>query len=229
MLGHIFHCRFFFLSNSELLEILSETKDPTRVQPHLKKCFEGIAKLDFDEELEVVKMKSQTDETIPLVKKISTVKARGQVDKWLAELEIQMKLSLKQQIEDAMKTYDDMTITESVNRYIFHEINFTKFLKSKWFILQLSYTYRFPSQVLMCVNYIYWTTRIELALRTTNNKEELQKVKTENETYLDDLAKLVLSETDKILCQTYANLILSQGYYDIIMADVVSSAYLVVL
>lgn len=63
--------RFYFLSNEELLDILSQSKNPHAVQPHLQKCFDGIRLLEFSPEersIDVLALLSSEGEKLPLAK-----------------------------------------------------------------------------------------------------------------------------------------------------------------
>ncbi|KAG8436117.1 hypothetical protein GDO86_007286 [Hymenochirus boettgeri] len=103
--------RFYFLSDDELLEILSQTKDPTAVQPHLRKCFENIARLHFQPDLQITHMYSAEGEEV----KLSTaIYPSGNVEDWLREVEKVMKASLRDYIERSIKLYPETSRTEWV-------------------------------------------------------------------------------------------------------------------
>ncbi|XP_062999548.1 dynein axonemal heavy chain 3 [Elgaria multicarinata webbii] len=145
----LFFPRFFFLSNDELLEILSETKDPLRVQPHLKKCFEGIAKLDFTENMEIIGMISSEKEIVPFIKKIFPAHAKGMVEKWLLQVEEMMLGSIRKVIENGIGGYDEVP-------------------RNKW-VLQ------WPGQVVICVSSIFWTKEVAEAIQEKTLPAFLEK------------------------------------------------------
>lgn len=135
----LFFPRFFFLSNDEMLEILSETKDPLRVQPHFNKCFEGINKLNFNDALEGLAMISIESEQVSFNEKISTENAKGSVEKWLKQVEDQMLISLKSETVKSCKNY--------------LEIN-----RTNWIL-------NWPGMIVLSVSQIYWASEIEMRIR----------------------------------------------------------------
>ena len=151
----LFFPRFFFLSNDEMLEILSETKDPLRVQPHLKKCFEGIAKLEFDSKLDIHAMFSSENEKVKFSSSINTAEAKGAVEKWLLQVQNVMLVSMRDVIENAYNAY-------AVD------------LREDW-------VQEWPGQVVLCVSQIYWTSEIHDSLKsgTQGLKDYLIKLNTQ--------------------------------------------------
>jgi dynein heavy chain len=110
-----FFCRFYFLSNDDLLEILSETKEVRKVRAHLQKVFEGVADLDFRPDDTMWGVISPEKESIALVKRVDP-KDRG-VEFWMSELEKQMLLSVREALKIGIKTYDEVPRVQWVKEH----------------------------------------------------------------------------------------------------------------
>ncbi|XP_055621192.1 dynein axonemal heavy chain 12 [Toxorhynchites rutilus septentrionalis] len=130
--------RFFFLSNDEMLEILSETKDPLRVQPHLSKCFEGVNRLEFDQDFDIRSMFSIEKEQVQFVEKVSTTEARGSVEKWLLRVEEEMLKAVSNEINSSFQSYKEKP-------------------RDSWVL-------DWPGMVVLCVSQIYWAANIHSCL-----------------------------------------------------------------
>eukprot|EP00644_Phytophthora_capsici_P009072 jgi/Phyca11/526027/estExt2_fgenesh1_pm.C_PHYCAscaffold_60111 len=90
--------RFFFLSNDEFLEILSQTKEPRAVQPHLGN--DGPPLL-------ITEMRSAEGKVVPLHLPVSpeSSKNKGNVEMWLREVEQSQWDSVRDQTERSLAAY----------------------------------------------------------------------------------------------------------------------------
>ncbi|OEH74384.1 dynein heavy chain related protein [Cyclospora cayetanensis] len=107
--------RFYFLSNDELLEILSETTDPLKVQPFLCKVFENMNNLEFSEDLVATAMLSAEGERMAFVKGLVT--CGKSVEIWMKGLEQTMKLSVRESLHASIREYPTTERTSWVTQH----------------------------------------------------------------------------------------------------------------
>ncbi|ALC44807.1 Dhc62B [Drosophila busckii] len=165
----LFFPRFFFLANDEMLEILSETKDPLRVQPHLSKCFEGINRLEFDPSKNVLAMISSDMERIMFIEEVSTAAAGGSVEKWLIRVEDEMLKAVRNENEKSFNHYPTVK-------------------RNEWVV-------EWPQMTVLAVSQVFWAQRMHSCLRRSygGNQTVMNHFFQELSRELNDIVTLVRS------------------------------------
>ncbi|KAJ8313399.1 hypothetical protein KUTeg_009027 [Tegillarca granosa] len=174
--------RFYFLSNDELLEILAQTRNPLAVQPHLRKCFDAIAKLEFgiqtpangEEEVQysndILAMLSPEGEKVGLGKGL---KARGNVEDWLGKVEEAMFVNLRKLVKFAIGDYERRP-------------------RSEWVISH-------ASQVVLTVSQIIWCRDLTEILESDYDRiEGMKDFEQKSFKDLNELAGIVRGELPKL-------------------------------
>ncbi|KPI84818.1 putative dynein heavy chain [Leptomonas seymouri] len=132
--------RFYFLSNDELLSILSDSRNPLAVQPHLQKCFDNIKSLVFADTKTIVAMRSSEGEEVAFT---NPVKVIGNVESWLNDVERAMRTTLGDRLAICLSAYS----TEK---------------RTTWF-------FEHPAQCVTTVDQIVWTGDVEDVIRKTES------------------------------------------------------------
>jgi dynein heavy chain len=157
--------RFYFLSNDELLEILSQAKDPRAVQPHLRKCFDNLVKLDFgdaENSVDIFAMFSGENEKVVFPRPL---KAFGNVESWLKMVEENMKSTLRKLMKGGLLDYDTKARDEWVAKG------------------------GHPGQVIATVAQMTWARETETALKAMNPIDSMEAWSVQ---YKEDLQKLII-------------------------------------
>uniref|UniRef100_A0A8C0DXP1 Dynein axonemal heavy chain 9 n=1 Tax=Balaenoptera musculus TaxID=9771 RepID=A0A8C0DXP1_BALMU len=132
--------RFYFLSSSDLLDILSNSTAPQQVQRHLSKLFDNMAKMQFqlDASEKPTKislgMYSKEEEYVAFSEPCD---CSGQVEIWLNHVLAHMKATVRHEMTEGITAYEEKP-------------------REQWL-------FDYPAQVALTCTQIWWTTEVGMA------------------------------------------------------------------
>lgn len=101
--------RLYFLSNEELLDLLSKTKNLVKIQPFLLKLFDNIHTITIVEDLSIKLVISQEGEVLELKK---LVFLKGPLENWLEGLQNSMQETLKKMFRKALQEFNSNNLSK---------------------------------------------------------------------------------------------------------------------
>ncbi|XP_063983406.1 dynein beta chain, ciliary [Diachasmimorpha longicaudata] len=131
--------RFYFVSSSDLLDILSNGNQPEIVARHLTKLFDSMARLKFietaDKKKGVEGMHAKDGEYVVFAN--YEMVCEGPVEMWLNRLQEAMRVTIRFYMSDAVVIYEEKP-------------------REQWL-------FDYPAQVSLCGTQIWWTTEVNMA------------------------------------------------------------------
>ncbi len=108
--------RFYFSSDPDLLQILSQSSDPHSIQDNLYQIFDSVTKVTFDvkQENKILTLHSSEGESVPL---LDPVIATGNVEIWLQKLEEEMKNTMRYIIKNSSEDCRTLPLEDLINKY----------------------------------------------------------------------------------------------------------------
>ena len=172
--------RFYFVSDSDLLKILSQGSDPNAVQDDFEKLFDAITKVVFDPKgkkliTHIMQTLGGDNEVIELVQ---PTKCEGNIEVWLNKLETEMVRSMREISRTVEKDVTD---------------NLADFIQ------------QYPSQMALAGLQVLWAIQVERAIeenQSGKNKKIAECTKDEILKIMSFLTELCLEKMDSRLKRT---------------------------
>jgi len=178
--------RLYFLSDKDLIGLLSKYKDPITISPYLSLLFDGLSSLEISLENHVptvIGVYSKFGEKL----NIRSVKYKSTIETWLQNIDEICTRTLKNEMKNSYQRFVELTREDWINENI--------------------------SQIVYVISNIHFVSSVYLAFRSGNVAFSLNVILTEIQHRISDFKSEISNITSNVTIGKYESMITAMIWY----------------